>query len=329
MSDNDSTSVDVDTDDLNAFEAEFFGKTKPVEAVEEDADVQEDVDNDTPEEEETPEPDEDVSEEDEESDPEPEPEPERKPRKSAKDRINELVAERRAADERAERLETRLAELEAKAKEPVKEETPNAAVKGDDGPDPDATNDAGELIYPLGEFDPKYIADLTRFTIRQETEAAKEAERKEVEAKEAKEAETKLLDSWETKLEDTAVELPDLRDKLATLEETFLDLEPDYGTYLAEAIMSMDRGPEVLYYLATNVSEAKKIVASGPIASIIALGRLEGRLPTKDTEDSKRNKKVSTAPEPPVATRGKGVSRTAAPDTDNLDAFEKAFFSRK
>lgn len=327
MSDNDGVKpVDVDVnDDLDTFADEFFGKAKS-ETVEKEEEVDVDNDEDTvdlPEAEAEEEDNAEPEEEDDES--EPEDQPKQKNRKSAKDRINELVADRKALEKRLADMEAKLARAEPP--EPKQEKTPVAAVT-EDAPHPDAVNDKDELIYPLGEFDPKYIADLTRFTIRQENAAFKaEQAQKDAETK-AKDKQESLVSAWEVKLEDTEKEIPDLRTKLVSLETTLGDLDPDYGVYLAETIMTMERGPEVLYYLASNVSEAKKIVASGAVAATIALGRLEGQLSNK-TNEKESNKKVSKAPQPPVTTRGTGVTKTTAPDTDDLDAFERSFFKRR
>jgi hypothetical protein len=53
------------------------------------------------------------------------------------------------------------------------------------------------------------------------------------------------------------------REKAVELEDTFRDLDPSYGKYLATTIMSLDYGPHVLDYLADNPDEARNIVASG------------------------------------------------------------------
>jgi hypothetical protein len=319
------------SEDLDTFSAEFFGSAKPVEEVEVVEEVEDTTEEVEAEEGETPEA-EDTEEEDaeEESEDEPEVEEPKKVRKTAKDRIQELANERRQERDARIAAETRLADLEAKlAKSQEKDSTaaPQKAATAQEAPDPDATDDAGELLYPLGEFDPKYVADLTKHLFRQEAEAAKAEAAKEAETKKAEAEYNERVGNWETKLSETEEALPDLRDKLVTLDTTFSNLDPQYGNYLAEAIMGMERGPEVLYYLADNLDEAQKIVASGPVAAIIALGRLEGIM-TSPAE--KRNeKRVSKAPTPPTSTKGVGVAKGPSGDTDDLDAFEREFFRRK
>jgi hypothetical protein len=43
-------------------------------------------------------------------------------------------------------------------------------------------------------------------------------------------------------------------------------------------MMGLDNGPDVMHYLSQNIGEAQKIVASGPAAATIAIGRLDARL---------------------------------------------------
>jgi chemotaxis protein histidine kinase CheA len=346
MSDNNSevneTVVDVDvstTDDLDAFEAEFFGTAKPEEEAEEQKDVTDvaaDTDAEVEEGSETET--EEVEEEEEEE--QEEPEPHKKNRKTAKERISELTAKVReteaAAAARVAELEARLAKLE-KTEEPNKETVSETVTEGPklELPDPDERDDKGELVYPLGTFDPKYNAEVVRRTLKYEREvAAIEAEEKAAEeaeaarVKEAQKAQEELLTSWSVKLAETEKTVPDLRQKIAVLEDNFSNLEPTHGIFLSEAIMNLPRGPEVLCYLADNIGEAEAIVAMGPLAAAIALGEIHGRLPSKAKSEDSNKKKVSTAPTPPVTTRGNGAAvARVAPDTDNLDDFEREFFA--
>lgn len=308
------------TDDLNAFENEFFNREVKEEV--EEAQTEEVAEDETTEEIETEtEADEqEVAEEESEEEIE---EAEKPAKKTAKDRIQELAKQKNDERERADRLERELADLRKQQEAPK----PASVETEANAPDPDALDDKGELIYPLGEFDPKYIADLTKhhFAINV-AEAKAEAAREAAESKATQEQEA-LVSTWETKLTETEETLPDLRDKLADLDETFRGVEPEYGAYLAQAIMTMDRGPEVLYYLANNVAEAQKIVASGPVSAIIALGRLEGLM--TEQPEKRDEKKVSKAPTPPTTTRGTSVARKASADTDDLEAFEREFYSKK
>jgi hypothetical protein len=334
--DNSDNTVDI-TDNLDEFENVFFDR-KPEEVEvedtdedEEDADLGED-ETDPP----APDDDEDASEEDEDED---EPEEEEKPepkgkknRQSAQERINELTAKARAGERREQALLKRLEEIEAAVKKEVKQEEPKSIreLLSADAPNPDAKDDKGEPLYELGEFDPKFIRDLTKFTIAQETKLAKEEAAKEAQEEALRASRDAIQAQWADKLEKAEVELPDIREKITDLVDVFQELEPAYGEYIASAIMASEFGPEIMYYFSQNIGEAQDIVASGPSAATRALGRLEAKFEKPTKQEEKRNiTKVSKAVEPPEGrTRGNQGKFAVNPDTDDLDAFEREYFKR-
>lgn len=355
----DLTDTSEEGNDLDAFEKDFFqtkapekasqpekapedGKDTPralTDTSEDEADEASDdleADEDTPEddgEEEGDEPSDDsedasddgsddVEEEEEET-----PQPRKKNRKSAKERIKELANERREEREARIVAEARLADLEARLaklsgnQDEDRKPSPSGDTPAKGAPDPDAVGEDGKPLYPLGEFDPRYVTDLMNHLYSQkEAEAAQKAEMQK-----EKEAEARLVNAWNEKLTETEKEITDLRPKLAELETTFSDLNPDYGIYLAQTVMQMDRGPEVLYYLASNPDEARTIVASGPVAATISLGRLEGLL-AKEAKKSDSTPRRTKAKAPPATPRGNGARNVVRGDTDDLDAFEAQFF---
>lgn len=323
------------TDDLTAFEAEFFGtavKTEEVTPEDVPSETQDEDEGDAPTEDTPEEPVDEPADEEEEDDGEDEEETELfkvKRKKSAGERIRELTAARREAERREADLRVEMERLRSEAK--TEDTKPKAAEVSaplaEDAPNPDSVLEDGTQQYPLGEFDPRYIRDLTRYTIRVENEAAKAELAKAEEAKHMLTAERELISQWSVKLDAAKEAIPDLEEKAAEIEDTFRDIQPDYGKYLASTIMSMEKGPEVLHYLATNIGEAKKIVASGPTAATLALGRIEARFDSKTVSSEKP--RTSKAPTPPPTNRGHGGKFSVAPDTDDLDAFETQFFNRK
>ena len=329
----------VDMDDLDSFETAFFNKSpkadEPEAKTEEDqteADEVDEIEDDTLATDEDDDTDEGEEEEEEDEEPEPEPEP-KKGKKSAKDRIEELVARNREAERREAALLKRLEALEA-PKEVKQDNAPAKPLRdilSEDAPNPDAEDEQGDPLYPLGEFDPKFIRDLTRFTIESETKAAKERDAQDTQQRLAEAAQEELKTSWTAKVTEAEKELPDLREKLTDMTEAFEGIDTNYGEYLAATIMSCDAGPQIMYYLSQNIGEAQKIVASGPAAATLAIGRLEARLtPTKNEEPKRNSTRVSKAPIPPTQrTRGAGSKFTVNADTDDLDAFEREFFKKK
>jgi hypothetical protein len=325
---NDNNNVDIDLDE---FETDFFnpsGAVKEQEEVEEVAETEvnplatEDEDEDEPEvEEEEADDDEDELEE----------VPQLKVKRNrAQERIEQLLERERLANDRAHALELRLAALEAGKEVKQKEEAPALREQlPADAPNPDAKDEDGNPIYELGEFDPHFIRDLTKFTIEQETKAAKERAELETYETQMNAAREEIKSKWIDSLDKAETELPDIRENVRGLTEVFQNIEPNYGEYLASTIMASDYGPHIMNYLSQNIGEAQKIVASGPAAATLALGRLEARfIQTSTQQEEKRNtRQVSKASEPPAArTRGAHGQFSVAPDTDDLDAFERAFF---
>jgi hypothetical protein len=263
-----------------------------------------------------------------------EPEEAKKRHKSAKERIGELTAKARSAEreletERAQRaeLERRIAALESGHKPDVPE-APKA-------PDPDS--------YEFGEADPKYIADLTRFEIRQELAAEKKA-REESEGEAAKKARAKevgdKLDAdWQTMQARGAEKYEDFGEKVADLKVS----EP----ILALAIQASPVGDEAAYYLASNPHEAEliqaQIAAGDVIGAAKAFGEIEGaslveapvrptngnpldlalyagRLKAFKAKEAKPKGKLATdAPEPP-SQRVRGASGQFEPDWSDENA---------
>lgn len=322
MTDDDSNHVD---DNLDAFEDDFFQREPEADEAEEQ-EVSEDEDEEVSETElETSE--DDSSEEDEgEEEEAPEEEPKPKAKKSARERIDELTAEkyqlRRELDALRRDFEANKTQREEKPEpKPVQSELPS------DAPSPDAVDDEGNPIYKLGEFDPKFISDLTKFTIAQETKSAKEAEAREATQKQVEAAQAEIQQKWQTNLAEVEKEEPEIRENIANLVEVFKDVEPAYGDFLALSIMNSEYGPQVMNYLALNIGEAQKIVASGPEAAMRHIGRIEARF---DKPTEKQPKKVSKAGKPPeIRSRGAQGRFSIREDTDDLDAFERAFYKER
>lgn len=332
----DSDTVEV-TDNLDDFSNEFFGKTPVSDKVEtEESEKVDETSEITPsategkESEESKDSDETDALEGEDETVEDEKEDKSlfktRGRKTAKERIQELTRQREDERRRADDLARALDE----ARRVPKVEDKKTETAEDGSPSPDTLLEDGTAKYPLGEFDPNYIRDLTRFTIRQETEAVRKQEAEDQARKQTEVAEKALANSWTEKVKAVAEELPDLSTKAVDLEDTFRDLEPNYGQYLASTIMSLDYGPHVLDYLADHLDEAREIVASGPTRATIALGRLEAQIAFGKKSDKVEKGKVRTsAPPPPPTNRGSSSRNGVSPDTDDLDAFEKVFFTKK
>lgn len=334
MSDgNTENTIDPGTDNLDDFTQLFEGKAKPAEPATETVPTkkpQEQVDtNDVDDSNETETPSEESSQE-----PEPEENTEDtddfgeheddKPRlngkkKSFQDRIDELTAARRDAERRAQELEEKLAQLDSLKVQ--QKETPVTA----DEPDPDAIGENGELKYPLGTYDPNYIRDLNQYSFNKALEDFRRQETERLEQEAVQMAQRNLVNSWEDKLVEAEKEIPDIRRKGEQLGNALEGLNPQDSEFVAATLMTMEHGPLVVAYLSDNITEARKIVSSGPVQATLALGRLEAILsPTK--EKSQAVKPTSAPEPPPQLNKGRDGRFKVAGDTDDLEAFEKVFF---
>lgn len=311
----------ADTDDLDAFSNDFFGQKSA-----EPSETKEEVEQDESETEEggtEAQTDEDALDEAEVQE-----EILDKPkRKTVQDRIDEVVKQREDIKREAQAsLDALRKEFEDKlaALQPKREQNQESAE-----PTPDAVKEDGEPVYPLGEFDPQYIRDLTRFTLATERAKAQveAAEQQRVNAQ--TQAAQALQTEWNQRVETAKTEYPDLVEKGQELLNSFNDLPTDYASYLSTVLMSMDKGPDVLYYLSNHPDEAHSIVNSGAQKATLALGRIEARF--LESEQTAAKPKVTKAPPPPTErSRGtNGAFISVAPDTDDLRAFEAEFFRRK
>jgi len=322
------TTTAPDTDDLDAFTDLFNNVKAPVKAepVKEEAEPAEEVEDLATEDTIKDEAEEVVAEETLEEGAEDEkPVEAKKPKNRAQERIDDLTAKARAAERERDEFAKRLEAFEQQKPTP-QEGAPTTESLGK-APNPDAKDADGEDLYPLGEFDPKYIRDLTRFTIKEEQAALKAEQAKEEANLSQQRARDELQDQWVDNLATVKDKYEDLYEKGAELEEAFKDLDPGYSEYLATAIKMMDKGPDVFYHLSTNLDEAKRIVALGPVKAAIALGRLEALYSSKGT--ALKETTVTRAPPPPVLNKGASGRVAVADDTDDLDAFAKKFFSKK
>jgi hypothetical protein len=337
MSNDTLNEVDVNTDDLDAFNDLFNGNATEAKSEGSELENTEDDSLANEEQEETEEAydDEDVTDSDEEEAEEDHADVEddtpKSKKKTAQERINEITAARREAERKADMLEGRLAEMERRLNLDKVDEKPKADKTPEDGsnlPDPSATNEDGEDLYPLGEFDPAFIRDLTRATIAQEMEQEREALKQEQEEAKYKEAQAEVDKEWNSRIADAVETKENFVESVRNLEDTFSSIDPQYGNYLANTIKQSDYGTEILYYLSQNLEEAQQIAGAGPASATLALGRLEARFMSNDSEKTKppANRVTKATSPPPKHTRGTGGAQRVAADTDDLDAFEKQFF---
>ena len=246
-----------------------------------------------------------------------------KPKKNRfQERIDELTAKARTA-------ERELAELKAKFEQNGKTPPSKETVKEDREPQPDDLNEDGTDKYPNGEFDRKYQADLTKFLFKQEKEEYEKAQSLEKQNKAMQEEQGARMQLWEAKLEPARERYPDFQEKGQELIDSFADLDSNYSVYLTDTLMSMEHGPDVLYYLSTHPDEARAIVDSGALKATIALGRIESKF-FGEEDQQKPHVRVSNAPTPPPALNkgSNGVVKKSFDDM-SLDEVTAAIYGKR
>lgn len=320
MSETEGTESVIDIDDLDAFSADLFGqkkaepeKTKPEAEQEKVVETAEDTEAQTDEEDEA-----ELNEPIKEAP---------KKKKTVQDRINEVVAQREELKRESERQLTELRAEVEKLKNPVVVQPANGPVE----PTPDAVDKDGNPIYTLGEFDPQYIRDLTKFTLDQERTRFQDENAQAKKVAEQHQEQQQLQTSWNGKLDEATKEYPDLIEKGQALLNNFNNLPMDYSNYLSTVLMQMDKGPDVLYYLSNHPDEARQIVNSGAQKATLALGRIEAKFLDADAEKQLAKPKISKAPTPP-AERARGTNGafiSVSGDTEDLDEFTREFFKKK
>lgn len=205
------------------------------------------------------------------------PEGQKKPKNGFSERITEVIAQRKAAEERAAAAEARAAELEAKL-------APKPAA--DAKPDPATYTD---------HF--KYAEDLANWSAKN---ALSERDRADREQREA-DRQAEMRTQWNAKQEKARAAHEDHDDVIA--QSTIM-----VPNHVRDAIIESDSGPELLYYLAQNPEHAERIGKMTPARAGIELGKIEAKLEAPAAAAPKAEAKaaaeVSRAPEPITPLKG-------------------------
>jgi hypothetical protein len=250
-----------------------------------------------------------------------------KPKKKASERIRELNSRLRESERERDRergaFEERLRRLENGGQGSTNgsgADNQNAPVKPD-------SNDLTK--YPLGSLDDRYIDDMIEYAAD----------------KKASEKIDGLLQRQEQSAQQTAAEqaLSDLRAKADNIAVKGADLRDDYeevvvkaglrGDYKLtqvtfEAAAEAEHGAEILYDLAADKQEAARVASLSPYQQLKYVADKNAEIAGKAPPPARKIPGRDQAP-PQNQPRG-GNSRTEIRgDTDDLDAFEKSFYSKK
>lgn len=242
--------------------------------------------------------------------------PKRHSKKTARDRIHELLAQRHDAEvahaaEKAQ-LEARIVALEAK-------QTPTAPVPAPKKPSEPTPPDPNAFEY--GELDPKYIDAMIEY----KAGAIADARIAKVEAQRQKEAEDARAAAELASLQTAADKLrTEGRKKYADFDTKLvaaLSAWGDVAQNTAALALHSDAGHDILYYLATHPTEAQEVLRKPILEQARFVGRLEAQFVAKAKPMAQV--KVPNAP-PPVKHQARGASgnETAGAATTDFRAFE-------
>ena len=200
---------------------------------------------------------------------EPKAEEEAKATEKSKDklekRFSKISRQRDEANIRAEQLEARLRELEAKANPQTIAQTANA----DDKPKADQFNDAFEYAEALAEWSAE--------------KALKDRDIADQQRK-AEEERNKVTESWNKKVSKAKEAIPDFNKVVSKSTVVVSDA-------IRDAILESDVGPQILYHLASDDDYAQSIASMPAIKALKEIGRLEARY---EGEQEKPEKKAKT-----------------------------------
>lgn len=238
-------------------------------------------------------------------------------RMSVGQRIAWLTKTRREAERKAAEYEQRLRELEAKTKQPAEEQPKSDLTESEKSDTKEGPPKPEDFDY--GELDPRYVEALvahqTRATLAEFQKEQAETARKKAAEQQAQE----FLQKYEQRVAEGAAEFDDFEDVVVKRAERG---EYPLSQTVAELAVGSEVGHKVMYHLAKNLDEAKKIDSLDPVQQAVAFGRLEARF--SSGKDAPKTTRAPKAPPPTQQARGSGGKFQVSPDTQDFTAFKKA-----
>ena len=181
-----------------------------------------------------------------------------------------------------ERLETQVELLERQNRELVERMAGRPVESA-----PSASDDEPQLE----RFDTyeKYVKALAQWTVRQETKKSSEAEASQQAADYSKE----IAREFSVRVEAFKETHPDCDEVLETDQPIYEGVK--------QAIVEMENGPEVAYYLATHPEETGRLWDMSPTRSIAEVGKISASLTKTDPPVKKPRATPAPAPITPVS----------------------------
>lgn len=205
-------------------------------------------------------------------------------------RIDKLTKDKYDLMEKVERLE-----LEAKDRAAGKE-----AARAKDEPKKPKMDDYDDLE--------SYVNALSDFNTQQKIAELKAKESEESEQQSLRE----IYDSYNEKVAAFSAEHDDFEEVVGRP-----DLKIPQGVQLA--ILEMDNGPEVAYFLGSNPDICKKLAEMRPVSAVVQIGKIAAKLESP----SPKAKPASTATEPIKPVSGSARSARPLSEVDDADEYMK------
>jgi hypothetical protein len=203
----------------------------------------------------------------------------KKPGRAA-ERIQQLVGEKKAAMEYGDFWKQKfeeVAQVPAPASEPEKPETPSVMPRLEDF---EYDNDAWAVAY-------------SEWANRNAARTAEEAAKRVIEQNQKTVQTDQLETAWQNRVADFANSDSAPDDFIAVLSSPEFVQTPE----MAETIKTDANGPELAYYLGTNIAEASRIAQLPPVQQGIQLGRILDKFSSQ--KSAVAQKQTTAAPTPP------------------------------
>lgn len=242
-----------------------------------------------------------------------------KKRQPPSERIRELNKRLRQSERLRVADAERLDRLEATLKNNGGQGNNGSGNAGDIGVAPDPQD---QTKYPLGHLDDRYIEDKLEWLA--ETKAAKKAD-----AVLQRQQEHERNGQIENQQRELLTKVDDLASRGLEIYDDYQELVVDAGMRgdwsltqtTFEAAAEAEHGERILYALANDPKEAKRVSELSPFQQLRYVNQQNAEISAK----IKPRTKPGAAPPAQTRTRGGNSSTRINPSTDNLDDFEKAW----
>lgn len=245
---------------------------------------------------------------------------------SLKKRLGELVRERHEADTREAAATRRAEAAEARAREAeeaaARGEKPKPKAAATPAPENEAAKPKPE-DYEFGEYDPKYQDAMVEYRVEQSIAklAAKNQAAQQEQAQRTAEAERTAR--WGNVIEKGAAKNPDFEAKV--LKST---ADWKLSKQMWEMAVDSEVGDDVLYALASDPAESRRIFDLPLVRQAAEFGKLEARFVQPKPGEGESTAKdgaaghLPKAPKPQTRVRGAGGQYKTDAGTKDFAAFE-------